>query len=1164
MMSSSTSMWGHRFSDDSERSVALYNRRQGDQPVDVGDILAATKSQLPYVGPEQLQFHGILGAGTSFKVQREVYTKPVTDPSSQVQPYPYFVAVKHMILPPRSVGDQDAHKRRMLYSTVSREIRVLMHPPLRDHCCIIPVLAYGWTNHPSEGANPYLIVDYSDHGTLTQYFRRCTIPLHERRELAVDVAVGIKVLHDNKIIHGDVKPDNILVFDSGNDYSTRPQTAKLADFGASLFEQDVESEASYLGTSIFNAPEIEGRPRHMSKEHQVKGQWGILDDNSRISQYKKADIYSFGLLLWETMKNGEDIIEKTWLAEGESELEFLNTICETESNGMLQRAYRFCDTLQGNEVLVNLVKETFGLALLDDASERADIEKIIESLKRGSDETRGPTQYPLARISPPAELPIPASAAHLQRAMPPSRQVPKARYAPIWFNPSKPRKDGEVFELARLPAPYTKENSYHSSQNFVYKPLDMFQVAVATSPPWNVQADIVDGLKLDVVYERDPVKRAEALLQSSICRRLGFGIEPNLVESMHYLSDALATNSIAQSVFCRVWQANKSVVPEPLDFLPCPEALNDTLDRYDEAEHFVRRVQAHQRVVGAESRNDALLSAAATGDEATVNNIISSENIDQTRLSEALLISCKYGQYGPLESLLAQCHKYHAFITEPTPLHWLIMFNEPEVSQIAEALINQRSGKASREVGICGELLGSMPRSAVRFPENCLELFGSPLHWAVRMRHLPLVQVLIKLGADVNLRWKAPSQLSSEILTLQIPDYSPLDLAVTFHCSDVVDILIAAGAETRYTGNGYQYSALHVIGQPVLPFAHDVLHGKHRHKALHRVIDSLKKEGCDINSLDSGGETPLAKALENPDLEDHVLAGLLEAGARVDGSITRKNENAAIIIARNSVYRRLTTSKLSMILPLIPNINEKDNGSPSWNALHHCAKAMSGKMTKVLLENQHICVDERTSDDQTALHIAATFGSFVVIDLLVRAGASLDARDQAGRTPLEIATLGRWADVVHDLIRLGASLVFTRAEGKSSSTVIHAATANANDGNALVTEILTKHDIVRENRKLLNLQDDRGWTALHQAAYYGDIKSVDALLNAGADRTVLSLNDGPYWSSTAFDIATAVLRAVSAGRLGPDHKRIRDGGPPAMTRFRARLVEIRDILKRGS
>jgi len=67
--------------------------------------------------------------------------------------------------------------------------------------------------------------------------------------------------------------------------------------------------------------------------------------------------------------------------------------------------------------------------------------------------------------------PIPASAEHLQRAMPLPKQVSKARYIPIRYNPQPP-KGGEVYALA----PYVKEDAQPPNQNFIYKALDMFQV----------------------------------------------------------------------------------------------------------------------------------------------------------------------------------------------------------------------------------------------------------------------------------------------------------------------------------------------------------------------------------------------------------------------------------------------------------------------------------------------------------------------------------------------------------------------------------------------------------------------------------------------------------------------------------------------------------------
>ncbi|KAI0133211.1 kinase-like domain-containing protein [Hypoxylon sp. NC0597] len=65
--------------------------------------------------------------------------------------------------------------------------------------------------------------------------------------------MGLQAIHDNKIIHGDIKPENILVFSVL--HGDRPKKAKLADFGASLFEEDQHEQLSYSGTPLYNAPD---------------------------------------------------------------------------------------------------------------------------------------------------------------------------------------------------------------------------------------------------------------------------------------------------------------------------------------------------------------------------------------------------------------------------------------------------------------------------------------------------------------------------------------------------------------------------------------------------------------------------------------------------------------------------------------------------------------------------------------------------------------------------------------------------------------------------------------------------------------------------------------------------------------------------------------------
>ena len=125
--------------------------------------------------------------------------------------------------------------------------------------------------------------------------------------LALDVAVGLQALHGSEIILGDLKPDNILLFDCDGE---RPQVAKLADFGASIFDADFEDgPVSYRGTARYNAPEQEGR---------------LLSQPGGTAQTKeaflKADICSLGPVVWEAMNNGDEYCEPDWLVESETEL----------------------------------------------------------------------------------------------------------------------------------------------------------------------------------------------------------------------------------------------------------------------------------------------------------------------------------------------------------------------------------------------------------------------------------------------------------------------------------------------------------------------------------------------------------------------------------------------------------------------------------------------------------------------------------------------------------------------------------------------------------------------------------------------------------------------------------------------------------------------------
>ncbi len=103
------------------------------------------------------------------------------------------------------------------------------------------------------------------------------------------------------------------------------------------------------------------------------------------------------------------------------------------------------------------------------------------------------------------------------------------------------------------------------------------------------------------------------------------------------------------------------------------------------------------------------------------------------------------------------------------------------------------------------------------------------------------------------------------------------------------------------------------------------------------------------------------------------------------------------------------------------------------NTLLHSASAagLNDPVLQALLA-KGLRVNETNQAGQQPLHVA----TLKSIDVLVRAGAEVDAPDASGRTALLLAATERRADVITELLRLGASV--HRADGKGR-TPLHEA-----------------------------------------------------------------------------------------------------------------------------
>src|SRR6202050_1666645 len=129
----------------------------------------------------------------------------------------------------------------------------------------------------------YLVTEFVDGGTLRNWARRQPRNWEDVAQLLTGVADGLATAHQAGILHRDIKPDNILVTESGY--------AKLADFGLAKLEGVPPLSATRTPTEEHTRKGmIVGTIAYMSPE-QASGK--TLDGRS--------DMFSFGVLLYEAL-----------------------------------------------------------------------------------------------------------------------------------------------------------------------------------------------------------------------------------------------------------------------------------------------------------------------------------------------------------------------------------------------------------------------------------------------------------------------------------------------------------------------------------------------------------------------------------------------------------------------------------------------------------------------------------------------------------------------------------------------------------------------------------------------------------------------------------------------------------------------------------------------
>ena len=115
----------------------------------------------------------------------------------------------------------------------------------------------------------YLSMELVDGESLAGLLKKGPLPLLQALDYAIQLAGALVAAHDGGIVHGDLKPTNVMVAANGS--------VKLLDFGTARAADRAGIQSSLAGTLPYMAPE------------RVRGEGASV----------RSDVFSFGCVLYE-------------------------------------------------------------------------------------------------------------------------------------------------------------------------------------------------------------------------------------------------------------------------------------------------------------------------------------------------------------------------------------------------------------------------------------------------------------------------------------------------------------------------------------------------------------------------------------------------------------------------------------------------------------------------------------------------------------------------------------------------------------------------------------------------------------------------------------------------------------------------------------------------
>lgn len=354
---------------------------------------------------------------------------------------------------------------------------------------------------------------------------------------------------------------------------------------------------------------------------------------------------------------------------------------------------------------------------------------------------------------------------------------------------------------------------------------------------------------------------------------------------------------------------------------------------------------------------------------------------------------------------------------------------------------------------------------------------NTPLHWASMKDRPDTVSLLIENGADIEAK--------------DVDNWTALHYAAAFASLQTVEALVDNGADKNSLTKDGNIPVNYAKDETIKTYLSG---GKIDREDTEEVIEEETKETTTENT--EASET-ITEDYTNTEL-DTTQNGSIVAPAAVD--LDPKQLELLIAVKNNDI--------IAVNALLKENVNPNFVDEEGYSPLHRAVLNDNLDVVNVLLSYKDIDTEiklpyEASVDDwylggATPLLVASYTGNADIVNALIEAGSDIRAKDDIdGATTIHIASANGNNEVINILLNKDNTLI-NEADSMKDTPLHWASIKNQTDTISLLLS----------NGADTKLTNSDGNTVLHYAAMYGDVNTVNVLLEADSSLASVENNEG--------------------------------------------------------